>query len=87
MFPRYPNDIKTPDIERATPRTRRSLQISRQYIDKQRKTVASLQLELRRAKKKIRNMKDMLQHLRQGKFVNQEMEDRLAVCVHRGMLK
>ncbi len=76
---RYPNDIRTSDIARTSPRTRRSLEISHNCIREQKKKIAGLQQQLRRAQKKIRSLEDALKDLRQKSLLTSNLEEQLMV--------
>lgn len=78
VFPRYPQDIHTPHL--ATPKSaKRSIQITQNYIQKQKTQIALLQQKLRQAQRKINNLQEMVTKLRADNMFNADTEEILMV--------
>lgn len=79
VFCAYPEDVKTPDIMRTTPRTRSTLHMFRNRTRQQKQKIDSLEQQLRRAKKRIKNLSEMLTTLRAQKMISLDEQEQLTV--------
>lgn len=78
IFPRYPNDIRTPHL--SSPRSaKRCLQITKDVIAKQKYELVLTKQQLRRATKKIKNLEQIITHLRDQALLNEDMKESLMV--------
>lgn len=78
LFPRYPGDIRTPHV--ATPRRAKwCVDMAKRCINDQKNRIESLQQQLRRARKKIRTLEDVVTKLQEDRLVNGDMKETLLV--------
>lgn len=79
LFCAFPNDVKTPDIMRTTPRTQAALRMFRNRTKQQQQKIASLQQQVRRAKKRIRTLEEMLANLHRRNLISLDEQEQLTV--------
>ena len=79
LFCAFPNDVKTPDITRTTPRTQAALRMFRNRTKQQQQKIAGLQQQVRRAKKRIRNLEEMLVNLHHRNLISLDEQAHLMV--------
>lgn len=78
---RFPGDIATPQIDTMTPNTsRKFVRIQKASISKLRSNVRTLNQSLRRAKKKIKNLEQIVKELQSDRFkLNEVAMERITV--------
>jgi len=79
--PRYVGDIRSPHL--ATPRrAKRTLALARGVIDKQKRTIKTLQQSRNRLYARIKNMKDLVKELKKKNLISESAFDSLTVSLH-----
>nr|XP_012218139.1 PREDICTED: uncharacterized protein LOC105669661 [Linepithema humile] len=76
--PRYIGDIKTPHL--ATPRrAKRAFNLAKLVVKKQRRQILTLQQTTGRLKKRLKTIKDLIDHLKKKNFISDNAVDCLMV--------